>query len=53
MDNPGDAGFPAKFDWTLPQGGAASAPRWPVPATLLIAGLMNYVYEKPYALLVD
>ena len=51
--NPGDAGFPAKFDWTLPKGGSASAPRWPVPDTLLIAGLMNHVYERPYALLFD
>jgi thiol:disulfide interchange protein len=50
--NPGDAGFPAKFDWTLAKGATASAPQWPVPTTLLIAGLMNYVYERPYAPLV-
>ena len=50
--NPGDAGFPAKFDWTLPAGVTASEVDYPVPATLLIAGLMNYVYEKPYAPLV-
>jgi thiol:disulfide interchange protein len=47
--NPGDAGFPAKFDWTLPAGVAASVPAYPVPQRLLIAGLMNYVYERPYA----
>ena len=29
-----------------------SAPRWPVPSSLLIAGLMNHVYEAPYAHLV-
>ena len=51
--NPGDAGFPAKFEWTLPRGATAAAPRWPVPTTLMIAGLMNHVYEKPYALLFD
>jgi thiol:disulfide interchange protein len=50
--NPGDAGFPAKLDWTLPAGVTASEPRYPVPGTLLIAGLMNYVFEKPYAPLV-
>ncbi|PZO75500.1 MAG: thiol:disulfide interchange protein [Sphingomonas taxi] len=50
--NPGDAGFPATFDWTLPAGAKAGEPEWPVPTTLLIAGLMNYVYEAPYAPLV-
>ncbi|TPG43495.1 thiol:disulfide interchange protein [Sphingomonas koreensis] len=50
--NPGDAGFPAKLDWTLPKGVTASDPAYPMPTTLLIAGLMNYVYEKPYAPLV-
>ncbi|MES2054747.1 MAG: thioredoxin family protein [Pseudomonadota bacterium] len=50
--NPGDAGFPAKLDWSLPSGVTASDPRYPVPGTLLIAGLMNYVFEKPYAPLV-
>ncbi len=49
---PGDAGFPATFDWTLPKGVTAGEPEWPVPTTLLIAGLMNYVYEDPYAPLV-
>ena len=50
--NPGDAGFPAKLTWTLPKGVTASEPAYPMPTTLLIAGLMNYVYEKPYAPLV-
>lgn len=50
--NPGDAGFPDKLDWTLPQGITAGAPAYPMPSQLLIAGLMNYVYEKPYAPLV-
>ncbi|MES3108643.1 protein-disulfide reductase DsbD family protein [Sphingomonas aurantiaca] len=50
--NPGDAGFPATFDWTLPTGAKAGDPEWPVPTTLLIAGLMNYVYEAPYVPLV-
>ena len=50
--NPGDAGYPAELDWTLPKGVTASAPAYPMPGQLLIAGLMNYVYEKPYAPLV-
>ncbi len=47
--NPGDAGFPAKFDWTLPKGVTAGAAAYPAPQRLIVAGLMNYVYEKPYA----
>ncbi|MBY0520468.1 MAG: thioredoxin family protein [Sphingomonas sp.] len=50
--NPGDAGFPAKLDWKLPAGVTAEAPRYPVPTTLLIAGLMNYVFEQHYTLLI-
>lgn len=51
-ENPGDAGFPAKLDWTLPKGATVSAPVYPMPGTLLVAGLMNYVFEAPYAPLV-
>ncbi len=47
--NPGDAGFASKFDWTLPKGATISEPEWPVPTTLIVADLMNYVYETPYA----
>jgi thiol:disulfide interchange protein len=50
--NPGDAGFPAKLDWTLPKGVTASEPVYPVPGRLIVADLMNYVFEKPYAPLV-
>ena len=49
---PGDSGFPMKIDWTLTKGAKAGDPAYPVPTTLVIAGLMNHVYEKPYALLV-
>ncbi|WP_066647253.1 thioredoxin family protein [Sphingomonas sp. CCH10-B3] len=51
--NPGDAGFPAKLDWKLPAGVTVGTPRYPVPTTLLIAGLMNYVFEQHYTLLID
>jgi DsbC/DsbD-like thiol-disulfide interchange protein/cytochrome c biogenesis protein CcdA len=50
--NPGDAGYGISLDWSLPQGWKAGEPEYPVPQTLLIAGLMNHVYEGPYALLV-
>jgi thiol:disulfide interchange protein len=51
-ENPGDAGLPARASWTLPEGVKAGAIRYPVPERLIIAGLMNYVYEAPFAPLV-
>ncbi|MBS0480194.1 MAG: thioredoxin family protein [Proteobacteria bacterium] len=50
--NPGDAGFPAKLDWTLPAGVTVGEPAYPAPQRLLISGLMNYVFERPYAAIV-
>lgn len=50
--NPGDAGLGMGLEWTLPAGAKAGAPQYPVPETLLIAGLMNHVYEHDYAVLV-
>lgn len=50
--NPGDAGQAARFDWTLPKGVTVSEPRYPVPEQLLIAGLMNHVFNGEHALLV-
>jgi len=46
--NPGDAGIPTRAEWTLPKGMSAGEFSYPVPQRLLIAGLMNYVYEAPY-----
>lgn len=51
--NPGDAGYAMKLDWRLPPGWSAGPPQYPVPQTLVIGGLMNHVYEGPYAVLVD
>jgi thiol:disulfide interchange protein/DsbC/DsbD-like thiol-disulfide interchange protein len=51
--NPGDAGFGMSLAWTLPPDVSAGAPRYPVPETLVVAGLMNHVYEREYAVLVS
>ncbi|UVO51922.1 thioredoxin family protein [Sphingomonas sp. SUN019] len=51
--NPGDAGVETRLAWTLPAGVSAGELRYPVPGRLLVAGLMNYVYEGPFAQLVD
>lgn len=52
-DNPGDAGVGLSIDWTLPGEVTATPFRYPVPERLLIAGLMNHVYEHDYALLFE
>jgi DsbC/DsbD-like thiol-disulfide interchange protein/cytochrome c biogenesis protein CcdA len=50
--NPGDAGLPMDVKWQLPPGFSAGPLRYPVPTRLTIADLMNYVYERDYAVLV-
>jgi thiol:disulfide interchange protein len=50
--NPGDSGVEPGVRWTLPRGAAAGPLEYPVPERLIVGGLMNYVYEGPYALLV-
>jgi thiol:disulfide interchange protein len=50
--NPGDAGFGAVLDWVVPAGTKAGTPRFPVPERLVIAGLMNHVFNGDHALLV-
>lgn len=49
--NPGDAGQPMQVGWQLPAGAKVGALRYPVPERLTIAGLMNYVFKGPYAVL--
>lgn len=51
--NPGDAGKPIEPKWSLPKGVTAGPLRYPVPHTLLVSGLMNHVYEGPYAVLTE
>jgi len=49
--NPGDAGLPMKIEWQLPRGAELGPLRFPVPDKLLVAGIVNYVYERDHALL--
>ncbi|MFT3967158.1 MAG: protein-disulfide reductase DsbD family protein, partial [Sphingobium sp.] len=51
--NPGDAGLDMDVRWTVPAGAAVGPLRYPAPQRLLISGLMNHVYEGPYALVTD
>lgn len=50
--NPGDAGVETLVKWSLPAGITASPLAYPVPQRLTVAGLMNYVFEGPYAHLI-
>ena len=50
--NPGDAGLPMQVKWELPPGFSVGPLRYPVPTRLEVAGLINYVYEHDYAVLV-
>src|SRR4051794_4279916 len=50
--NPGDAGLPMSVEWHLPPGFAVGPLRYPVPGRLIVADLVNYVYESDYAVLV-
>jgi DsbC/DsbD-like thiol-disulfide interchange protein/cytochrome c biogenesis protein CcdA len=49
--NPGDAGLPMTIKWDLPKGAGLGPLRFPVPQRLLVAGMVNYVYERDHALL--
>ena len=51
--NPGEAGFAPRLTWHLPKGVTVGPARFPVPQTLVVAGLVNYVFEKDHAILFD
>ena len=51
--NPGDAGDEPRVGWWLPAGWQAGPLQYPVPDRLILLGLVNYVYERDYALLAD
>ena len=50
--NPGDAGIETRIEWSAPAGVTLGPLAYPVPQTLIISGLMNYVYEGEYAQLI-
>jgi DsbC/DsbD-like thiol-disulfide interchange protein/cytochrome c biogenesis protein CcdA len=51
--NPGEAGFAPRLKWTLPKGVTlVGEPQYPVPKPLMVADLMNYVFEGDHALIV-
>src|SRR3954470_19485915 len=49
--NPGDAGAEPRVTWHLPEGWTADPLQYPVPGRLIVAGLMNYVFDSDHALL--
>ena len=49
--NPGDAGVATRATWTLPAGATTGSLAYPPPGRLVIAGLMNHVYERPWTML--
>ncbi len=52
FSNPGDAGAPTRVNWTLPAGTPAPpALAYPIPGTLIVSALMNYVYDHPNTLM--
>ena len=50
-ENPGDAGFGMQPEWDLPAGMTAGELQYPVPATLYVGDLMNYVFKGSYTVL--
>lgn len=50
--NPGDAGAGMILALNLPPDWKVGEPRYPVPKRLVIAGLMNHIYEGPHTVLV-
>ncbi|MDQ3077687.1 MAG: thiol:disulfide interchange protein, partial [Pseudomonadota bacterium] len=50
--NPGDAGLPMGIEWDLPAGASVGPLRYPLPQRLIVADIMNYVYERDHSLLV-
>lgn len=51
--NGGDAGFGMNIEWNLPDGVIVGPVQYPVPEALILFGMMNHVYEHPYALLTE
>jgi len=50
--NPGEAGRPVSIDWSAPQGVSFGQPSWPAPVVMSSAGVVSYVMEGDYDLLI-
>lgn len=51
--NPGDAGFPTKVEWTLPEGFQVSPIQWPYPEKFVMQSLVGYGYTHSVLLLAE
>lgn len=51
--NPGDAGFPTKIEWHLPEGFKASNIKWPYPERFISQSLVGYGYTEHVLLLTE
>ena len=51
--NAGEAGFAPRLTWTVPKGVTIGPAQFPVPQTLVVAGLVNYVFNGDHAILFD
>lgn len=51
--NPGESGEPTTLAWTLPEGFAASAIKWPYPERIPFGDLANYGYSNEVLLRVE
>ncbi len=51
--NPGDAGFPTKVDWKLPEGFSASSLHWPYPEKFVSQSMVGFGYTDSVMLLAE
>lgn len=51
--NPGESGFPAQIQWTLPEGFSASPIHWPPPQRIMHKDKIIFGYDKDCYLLVQ
>jgi len=49
--NPGDSGYPPRFEWVVPKGVTISAPQHPAPTRLELGGIAMNVHSGPTVLL--
>ena len=50
--NPGQSGGETRLDWTAPEGVVMGRPGWPAPIASTTSGMVSYVMDGPYSILV-